>query len=239
MNVAPHAGPQPEGQQHQALPAPNPSHENLPRANALPVPGDHSAPPVATGSVNPRASLSPSGAVPAEVRPEHRAGPETGMRPVLTPTPSGPAPGLHANRTPPGSLAVPAGRPASGPQRVDAPQMAPRRPDVNPRMERAAPPVARLSPPPEPARPMAPSRPMAPMVRTAPPPMVRAAPPPVMRAAPPPIQRAAPPPMARPSPPPMAMARPMAPPAMARPAAPPPRPAAPAGKRCPPNVGHC
>jgi uncharacterized caspase-like protein len=210
-NVMPSAVPQAQmlpdhGQANQGL-----ANRELPKANALPIPGEHGAPPAVTGSVNPRATLSPSGAAPAGIPAEHRRG--SAGKPVVPAPQPGLAPSFHASRTPPGAAVAPVTRPV-----------------VQPRIERTAPPAARMSPPaalPRQAAPrqMAPrpvaTRPVAPMVRAAPPQLQRPA---------------APPP--RPAAPATAMARPMAPPAMARPA-PPPRPAAPAAKKCPPNVGHC
>ena len=213
--------------------------QGIPRANALPVPGNHGAPPApsaATGAVNPHTALAPPGApspqgqgqAPAQpgLHPDHR-GPQPGT-----------APNVQANRTPPGAPVAPAVRPLPGPQHPVAPTVtAPARPELR---SRPAPPVvARPAPPPAAARPMPPPA----AARPSPPPAMAARPPaPMVHAAPPPPPRpAAPPPMARPSPPPAAaMARPMAPPPMAKPAAPPPRPAAPPpAKRCPPNVPHC
>jgi uncharacterized caspase-like protein len=224
----------------QAGPAQSGPAQGLPRANALPVPGNHGAPPApsaATGAVNPHAALAPPGA--PSPQGQGQAPGQGGLHPDHRGPQGGAAPNVQANRTPAGAPAAPAARTVPGPQHRVAPSVsAPARPELR---SRPAPPMAaRPTPPPAVARPTPPPA----AARPSPPPTMAARPPaPVVHAAPPPPPRpAAPPPMVRPSPPPAAaMARPMAPPpAMARPAAPPPRPAAPPpAKRCPPNVPHC
>jgi uncharacterized caspase-like protein len=238
-NGTPSALAHPQAAPSQAAPSqPGPA-QGVSRANALPVPGNHGAPPApsaATGAVNPHAGLAPPSA-PSQ-QGQGQAPGQPGLHPDHRVQP-GAAPNVQANRTPPGAPAAPAIRPVPGPQHPVAPTAtAPTRPELRSRV--APPAVARPAPPPVAARPMPP--PIA--ARPSPPPAMAARPvAPMVHAAPPPPPRpAAPPPMARPSPPPAAaMARPMAPPPpMARPAAPPPRPAAPPpAKRCPPNVPHC
>jgi uncharacterized caspase-like protein len=191
--------------------------QGVPKANTLPIPGAKGAPPPPPG-----AHLGPPPGAP-------------GGAPAAA-APSGPGVPGRANPAlvplkPPVAQTEPTTRPAEERERRAPPSPAPP-PSAKPAVGVAKPPVA---PPPRPQM----TRPTPPPMRAAPPPprpqMARPAPPPV-RAAPPPPRMAAP----AMRPPPSAMARPAPPPP--RPAAPPPRPAAPAApaaKRCPPNVPRC
>ncbi|MEO6382062.1 MAG: caspase family protein [Nitrobacter sp.] len=218
----------------QPAPGSGPTSKQLPKTNALPVPGAKGAPPAPAAS-------TPRPAVPAP-----GTGPASGARPSPTAGPGGAAPGTAAPavvpkpgtatppprsqiqpqvrrpgpsaRTAPAAVAPPH---APSPRAAPAVRSAPPPPRAAPAVRSAAP-TPHAAPPPRMAAPPRPAPPrVAPPPRSAPPPPRMAPPPP--RAARPPPPRAAPPP--RPAP-------------VARPA-PPPRPAAPAAKKCPPNVAKC
>jgi uncharacterized caspase-like protein len=233
-----------KGAPNTALPAnisPNalPAGQALPKANALPVPGNKGAPPA------PPAVTGPAPGVP---NPNAKLAPPPGTTPPAAAAPNLPAAG-GAPKTPGTMAPAPlVGQPKAG-------GAAP-----NPEAKRIVPEAARkpnaVPPPPPPLKPAAaPSRPIPPAAarpqpqihraepprRAAPPPPPRPAPQ-AARPAPPPPRMAAPPPRPAPPPPPRPapqVARP-APPPPPRPAPPPPRPAAPAAaKKCPPNVPRC
>ncbi|HET9018211.1 MAG TPA: caspase family protein, partial [Acetobacteraceae bacterium] len=210
-----------------------PLHQELPKANVLPVPGEKGAPPSPPGAVGPsRLTTTPGEPGRPNLREERGAPGAPGGVPNRLTTPTQPGqPNLRQERTAPGAPVKPPvvqnqtttpttqehGRRGPPPSATTPP---PPKPEL-----RREPPPPRAAPPPPPPRPE---------LRRAPPPpaLPRAAPPPAPpRAAPPPPPRAAPPPpaarMVAPPPP-----RAAPPP---RPAPPPPRPAPPPPRKCPPN----
>lgn len=248
-------------------PAVMPQGQQLPRANALPVPGARGAPPVPPAgtagapAVNPNArTATPSapqqGTPPTAAAPAAPAAaglpkgpPSRAAAPVAGLPKAGGPPNSAGSPPRPGSAALtpPSSPPSSGaagaPPRAGVTSVPKPPQGVQPsiRAPTAAPPprIAAPSPPPRANAP-----PPPPPRASAPPPPARLAapsPPPARMSAPPPPRVSAPPPprVSAPPPPPR-MAAPAAPPRMAAP--PPPRPAAPpqaAAKRCPPNVPRC
>jgi uncharacterized caspase-like protein len=208
--------------------APNapPLRQELPKTNALPVPGARGAPPPPPGTPGANTRLPPPG---QPGRPNlqnervapgnERVAPGTPGRPPVAQTPTTPPNVQERERRGPPTPG------AATPQRPTPSATTPPKPE-----ERHAPPPApsRAAPPP---RPQPAARPAPPPPRAAPPPR----PQPAARPAPPPPRAAPPPrpqPAARPAPPP-----PRAAPPPPRPA--PPRPAPPPAKRCPPNQPKC
>lgn len=209
-----------------------PLHQELPKANVLPVPGEKGAPPPPPGAVGPN-RLSTTPPEPGRNLREDRATPGApGGAPSRLTMPTQPGqPNLRQERTAPGAP----GRPP-----VVQNQATP--PTTQEHERRGPPPSATTPPPPKPELRREPPPPAQPRAAPPPPPrqeLRRAPPPPAPpRAAPPPP----PPPRAAPPPPAARMVAPppprAAPPPPPRPAAPPPRPAPPA-KRCPPNQPQC
>ena len=216
----------------------------LPKANALPVPGAKGVPPAPPGTnVSPQPGVAP---------------PSANLKPLPSPSPAV-APNLHNQPNPAANQPSPAVVPPRPGLTQTQPTATPdeRRKVLDEKKAVTPPPpppppakptvsVAKPPPPPPPPRPqIARPAPPPPPVRAAPPPpppprpqVSRPAPPP-----PPPVRAAPPPPpprVAAPPPPPPRVAAPPPPPP--RPPAPPPRPAAPPpppAKKCPPNVPKC
>ena len=192
--------------------------QELPRGNALPVPGQKGAPPPPPGTTAP-----------------------TNMAPNRLTTPTQPGqPNLREERVAPGGP----GRPPVV-QNQTTPTAPTTSPNLRERDRRGPPPSgvttapSRTTPPPPPKPEMrrAPPPPQ-PELRRAPQPEFRRAPQPELRRAPPlppPIRAAPPPPRAAPPPPPPPRAAPPPP----RPAPPRAAPPPPAAKRCPPNQPKC
>ncbi len=204
-----------------------PLRQELPKANALPVPGAKGAPPpppVTPGATGPNRLTTPT--------PTQPGGPGAAPNRLTTPT-SPTQPNLREEKGAP---------PTPGKPPVAQGQTTP--PNVQER-ERRGPPTPSTTTPPKPEvapvkPPPPPPPPPKPEMRRAPPPPPppRAAPPPPRAAPPPPPPRAAPPPPPRAAPPPPPRAAPPPPPRPAPP--PPPRPAPPAAaKKCPPNQPKC
>jgi uncharacterized caspase-like protein len=230
-NIAPTATPQGPGRGQGQGPG---RINELPKPNALPVPGSKGAPPAPAGAnlappqgaATPNANLKPSGLPPGSsaTTPGPGGGPP---KPALTQTQptSTPEDKKPGSPPPPSSTAKPAVGAAKPPAPPPPPPPPPRPQIARPTPPQPPPPVRAAPPPPRPQV----SRPAPP-----PPPPVRAAPPP-----PPPRAAAPPPPPPRPAPPPPPPPpRVAAPPPPRPPAPPPPKPAAPA-KKCPPNVPKC
>ncbi|MEH6950793.1 caspase family protein [Nitrobacter sp. NHB1] len=216
--------------------------KQIPKTNALPVPGTKGTPPepgastpkpAATGpgtapvsGVRPSPSVRRGGVVPSPAAPRavSKPGAATSARkPQIHPQLRRPGPSSRSTptavappHTPP-PRAAPTVRSASPPRRA-GPTARPAAP-----VSHAAPPLRRMAAPPRPAPPRRVARPPRPAPHAAP-----------SRMAPP--RRVAPPP--RPVAPPRAAPRPPRPAPVARPA-PPPHRAAPAAKKCPPNVAKC
>ena len=198
-----------------------PLRQELPKANALPVPGAKGTPPVPpsqpTATANPSQKLTPP-SVPGKPNPnlkEEKLAPTTASKPPPANDATNPAVRGREKSASPTPSATTSAKPET---RLPPPSTHVVPP---PSTTHVAPPVAHVAPPP-PATHVAPPPPAA---RVAPPP------PPAARVAPPPP----PPPPPRPAPPPPQMARPAPPPPVARVAPPP----AAAAKKCPPNQPRC
>jgi uncharacterized caspase-like protein len=195
--------------------------QQLPKTNALPVPGTKGVPPA------PAASTSRPGTITQETGPASGARRPGGGVSGPAASPGMPKPGAA---TPRGPQTEPQIRRQGSPSRTAPTAVAP--PHAPPRAApaRSAPPRPHAAPPPRMA---APPRPAP---HAAPPPRRMAAPPrPAPHVAPPPRMA---PPRAAPPPRPVAPPRAAPPPRPAAHPAPPPR-AAPAAKKCPPNVTKC
>ncbi|HZR77269.1 caspase domain-containing protein [Bradyrhizobium sp.] len=202
-----------------------PLHQELPKANALPVPGQKGAPPAPPGAAPNRLSNTPAEQGHPNLREEKTAPNAPGAAPNKLTTQPG-QPNLREEKGAPNAPGKPPV--AQGQPTTPAPQ----------EHERRAPPTAPTAAPSKPTPPPPPPKPETRRAPPPPPPPRAAPPPPPPRAAPPP-----PPPRAAPPPPrPQPAARPAPPPP--RPAPPPPRPAPPkppppAAKKCPPNQPRC
>jgi len=186
--------------------------EALPKANALPVPGQKGAPPLPSATTpntaNPSAKLAPATTSPAVSTPNT---PATGVAPK---TPAAETPGMR-DRSTGGPAATPGTKPI-------VPESAQRKNLATP-----------ASPPPSPPKPE--TRPVGPAPQAA-----RPTPPPAPPKPAPQIARPAPPPPPPPKPAPqIARPAPPAPPPRAAPPPPRPAPAAAAAKKCPPNNPKC
>jgi uncharacterized caspase-like protein len=213
-------------------PGPAPIGKQLPKTNALPVPGTKGTPPA------PAASTPRPGATAPET------GPASGVRQSPTAEPGGGASGRTAPKPgaarprPRGPQTGPQARRPTSPSRTAPTAVAPpHAPPPRAASKRSAPPRPHAAPPPRVASPPRPAPHVAPPPRrmAAPP---RPAPPrPAPHAAPP---RMAPPPRAAPPPRPVAPPRAALPPRPAPAAHPaPPHRAAPAARKCPPHVAKC
>jgi uncharacterized caspase-like protein len=225
-------------------PAVTPQGQPLPKANALPVPGQKGAPPPppagAAGAADPNVkTVTPSvpqqGTAPAVAAPGLPKGQSTHAPASVVGSPNaGGSPGA-GSPSKPGSagLSPPSPPPPSSaggaPPKLGVTSGPKPPPGVQPSV-RTPPPAAvqasRPAAPPPPPRVTAPPPPPARIAAPSPPPRVSAPPPPPPRVSAPP-----PPPARMAAPPPQRMAAPPPP----RPAAPPPA----AAKRCPPNVPKC
>jgi uncharacterized caspase-like protein len=206
-----------------------PLHQELPKANALPVPGQKGAPPApppppgATAPSNTAPNRLSTPTQPGQNLREEKAVPGGAPNKLTTPTTPG-QPNLREEKVTPNAP----GKPPVAQGQTTTPNVQEHERHAPPTPSTAAP--SRPTPPPPPKPEMRRAPPPPPPPRAAPPPPPRAAPPPPPRAAPPP------PPPPRAAPPPQRAAPPPPP----RPAPPPPRPAAPPpAKKCPPNQPRC